>query len=152
MDEVKFLRDQIIKTFNGDSWHGPNLINTLAGIDYNQAKYRPIGERHTIWELTDHITFWIEEVWKSIKNHSPLNPGKKLDWPKMGNTESEWRQSVNRIEAAVNLTLDALLEWTDEDLVEQVPGETYTYKNMLHGMLHHNLYHIGQINLLKRKV
>jgi hypothetical protein len=152
MDEVKFLRDQIKTTFKGDSWHGPNLVNTLAGIDRTQAMHRPIGERHTIWELTDHITFWMEEVWKSIDDHAPLNPNKKLDWPKMGTTEVEWQQSVSRMEAAVNLALDTLLEWTNEDLEEQVPGEKFTFKQMLHGMLHHNLYHSGQINLLKRKI
>ena len=68
MDEVKFLRDQIETTFKGDSWHGPNLLKTLAGIDNHQARARPLGERHTIWELTDHITFWMEDVWKSLKD------------------------------------------------------------------------------------
>jgi hypothetical protein len=152
MDKVKFLRDQIKTTFKGDSWHGPNLVNTLAGIDHTQAMLRPIGERHTIWELTDHIAFWMEEVWKSIDDHAPLNPNKKLDWSKMGTTEVEWQQSVSRMEVAVNLALDTLLEWTNEDLEEQVPGEKYNFKQMLHGMLHHNLYHSGQINLLKTKI
>lgn len=151
MDEVKFLRDQIKTTFKGDSWHGPNLVNTLAGIDHTRAMRRPLGERHTIWELTDHISFWMEMVWKSVRDHAPLNPEKRSDWPAMGATEKDWRQSVKRLEAAVNMALDALLDWSNEDLWEMVPGENYTFKQMLHGMLHHNLYHAGQINLLKAK-
>ena len=151
MSEVKFLRDQIETTFKGDSWHGPNLVNTLDGIDYVQAMQRPLGERHTIWELTDHISFWMEEVWKSVRDHAVLNPEKRKDWVEMGATEEEWSQSVKRLEAAVNMTLDALAGWSDEDLYEKVPGENYTFKQMLHGMLHHNLYHAGQINILKRK-
>lgn len=151
MDEVKFLRDQIETTFKGDSWHGPNLIRTLEGIDVEQAKKRPLGERHTIWELADHISFWMEEVWKSIRDRSPLNPDKRTDWPEMGTTDEEWELSVDRMGAAVNMTMDALTEWNDEDLQAKVPGTNYSFKQMLHGMVHHNLYHAGQINVLKKK-
>ena len=42
MDEVKFLRDQILTTFKGDSWHGPNLVNTLSEIDNEQSRARPL--------------------------------------------------------------------------------------------------------------
>jgi uncharacterized damage-inducible protein DinB len=152
MNEVKFLRDQIETTFKGDSWHGPNLMKTLDGIDYTQAMMRPLGERHTIWELTDHISFWMEEVWKSVRDKAGLNPDKKKDWTQMGATSEEWSQAVNRLEAAVNMTLDALAEWRDEDLYKLVPETKYTFKQMLHGMVHHNLYHAGQINLLKKKI
>jgi uncharacterized damage-inducible protein DinB len=151
MNEVKFLRDQIETTFKGDSWHGPNLVKTLEGIDIEQAKKRPLGERHSIWELTDHMSFWIEEVWKSIKNRSSLNPDKRTDWPEMGTTAEEWKHSINRMEAAVNMTLDALTEWDDKDLEIKVPGTNYTFKQILHGVVHHNLYHAGQINVLKKK-
>ncbi|MFH1179098.1 MAG: DinB family protein [Candidatus Bathyarchaeota archaeon] len=152
MNEVKFLRDQIETTFKGDSWHGPNLVKTLAGIDYEQALMSPLGERHTIWELTDHIAFWMEKVWKSVRDHERLNPDKKSDWPKMGASAEEWTQSVNRLEAAVNMTLGELASWTNDDLEEMVPGEKFSFKQMLHGVVHHNLYHAGQINLLKQKV
>jgi uncharacterized damage-inducible protein DinB len=151
MDEVKFLRDQIKTTFEGDSWHGPNLVRTLAGIDYKQAMERPLGERHTIWELTDHITFWMEEVWKRLKDHGKLNPDKKKDWPEMGASEEDWTQSVKRLEAAVNLTLDELTNWRNNDMKQMVPETNFTFKQMLHGVVHHNLYHAGQINLLKKK-
>lgn len=152
MDEVKFLRDQIVTTFKGDSWHGPNLVKTLAGIDYKQARARPLGERHTIWELTEHITFWMEEVWKSIKGHEKLNPSNQKDWPDMGASKEDWIQSVDRLEAAVNLTVDELATWSNEELEHEVPETDYTFKQMLHGMVHHNLYHAGQINLLKQKI
>jgi hypothetical protein len=152
MDEVKFLRDQIITTFKGDSWHGPNLVNTLAGIEYQQAMAKPLGDRHTIWEITDHITFWIEAVWESLKNATSLNPDKNSDWPSMGASEKEWVQSVDRLKAAVNLMVDELATWKNEELERKVPEANYTFKQMLHGVVHHNLYHAGQIILLKQKI
>lgn len=151
MSEVKFLRDQIETTFKGDSWHGPNLMKTLKGIDHKQAKKRIIDDRHTIWELTDHTSFWMEEVCKSIKDHAQMKPDMENNWPKMGSSEEDWQRSVKRLETSVNMVLEALLDWKEEDLHTLVPGETYTFKQMLHGVVHHNLYHAGQINLLKRK-
>jgi hypothetical protein len=113
---------------------------------------RPIEGRHTIWELTEHISFWMEEVYKSVRDHTGLKPDMDNNWPEMGATEEEWQLSVKRLEAAVNMVLDSLATWRDEELYKVVPGEKYTYKQMLHGVVHHNLYHAGQINVLKKKV
>ena len=150
MDEVKFLIDQIRTTFNGDSWHGPNLVKTLKGVDIEQARERTVEERHTIWELTDHITFWLEEVDKSVKDKKNLDHSGE-DWPRMGATMEEWEQSVRRLEAAVNMLVDDLATWKNSDLEITVPGANFTFKQMLHGTIHHNLYHAGQINIIKKK-
>ncbi len=73
------------------------------------------------------------------------------DWLEMGATEEEWAQSSSRLEAAVNMLTDELVSWTNEGLAKTVPGSNFTFKQMLHGLIHHNLYHTGQINILKKK-
>ncbi|MBN2334272.1 DinB family protein [Candidatus Bathyarchaeota archaeon] len=152
MNEVKFLRDQIETTFKGDSWHGPSLMKTLEGVDLEQAKARPLGERHTIWELVDHTTFWLEASLNALKGIEMPEPEMKVNWPKMGRTEEQWSQSVQRLEAAVNMVLDELAGWSSEGLERTVPGKDYNFRQLLHGAMHHNLYHAGQIALLKRKM
>jgi len=150
MNEVKFLIDQIKTTFNGDSWHGPNLVKILKGINSEEAAKRSVGERHTIWELTNHITFWLEEVQKSVKDKKNLDHSGDA-WPRMGASEEDWIQSVNRLEAAVNMLVDDLATWKNNDLAVIVPEANFTFKQMLHGILHHNLYHAGQINIIRKK-
>ena len=152
MNEVKFLRAQIETTFKGDSWHGPSLMKTLEGVDLEQAVARPLGERHTIWELVDHTTFWLEAILDALKDKAMPEPAMEVNWPRMGSTEEHWSQSLWRLEAAVNMVLDELAGWSNEDLERAVPGKDYTFKQMLHGAVHHNLYHAGQIAILKRKV
>ena len=125
-------------------------MKTLKGIDYGEAAKRSVGERHTIWELTDHITFWMEEVQKSVKDKKNLDHSGN-DWSKMGATDEDWNQSVNRLEAAVNMLVDDLAIWNNNDLEVMVPEANFTFKQMLHGILHHNLYHAGQINILRKK-
>lgn len=151
MNEAKFLMDQLRTTFSGDSWHGPSVMKTLEGIDAEQASARPLGERHTIWELVDHMTYWLEEVLKALKDRHVPKPEKVMDWPRMGSGEDQWRQSVDRLGAAVNMLLDKLSTWGSGDLDATVGGAEYSYRQMLHGAVHHNLYHAGQIAILKRK-
>jgi uncharacterized damage-inducible protein DinB len=123
----------------------------LEGIDVVQASARPLGERHTVWELVDHMTFWMEEVYKALRAREIPRPDKVMDWPEMGSSENQWRESVRRLEAAVNMLLSELETWRNEDLEETVGGAKYSYRQMLHGAVHHNLYHAGQIAILKRK-
>lgn len=149
MSEAEFLVDQLRTTFNGDSWHGPNLLKTLEGIDLYDAGTRYMEDRHTIWELTNHITYWLEEVYKSVKDVTSLNH-EGNDWPETGSTEEEWARSTNRLEASVNMLAEGLEAWTDEGLTRTVPRSNFTFKQMIHGTIHHNLYHAGQINILKK--
>jgi len=150
MNEVKFLRDQIETTFKGDSWHGPSLMKTLEGVDLEQATARPLGERHTIWELVDHTTFWLEAILDALKDKAMPEPAMEENWPRMGSTEEQWSQSIMRLEAAVNMLLDELAGWSNEDVERTVPGKDYSFKQILHGAVHHNLYHAGQIAILKK--
>jgi uncharacterized damage-inducible protein DinB len=151
LNEVKFVMDQLRTTFSGDSWHGPSVMKTLEGVDAEQAAARPLGERHTIWELVDHMTFWLEEAQKALKAKTIPQPGTLMNWPRMGSGEEQWRESVRRLEAAVNMLLDELATWNTKDLEKTVGGADYSYRQMLHGVVHHNLYHAGQIAILKRK-
>ena len=149
MNEAEFLVDQLRTTFNGDSWHGPNLVKTLKGIDLFDAGSRYLEDRHTIWELANHITYWIEEVYKSVKGVTSLNH-EGNDWPEMGATEDEWARASSRLEEAVKVLAHELGAWTDEGLSKTVPGSNFTFKQMVHGLIQHNLYHAGQINVMKK--
>jgi hypothetical protein len=152
LNEVKFLIDQIKTTFNGDSWHGPSLMRTLKGVDMEEARQRPLGERHTIWELVDHMTFWLSEVNKTLRGEAIVSSTSVKDWPPMGKTEEEWEKSVKGLEYEVNTLIEQLDQWSNEMLERTVPGANYNFRQMLHGVLHHNLYHSGQIAILRRKV
>ncbi len=149
MNEAEFLVDQLRTTFNGDSWHGPNLVKTLEGIDLFDAGTRYLEARHTIWELANHITYWIEEVYSSVKDVTSLSH-EGNDWPEMGATEDEWARVSSRLEEAVSVLAHELGSWTDEGLSKTVPGSNFTFKQMVHGLIQHNLYHAGQINVMKK--
>ena len=151
MSDVKFLVDQIRRTFDRDSWHGPSVMKALEGVDLEQAKAKPLHGRHSIWELVDHITFWVGEVSWAVKNNRIYDPKSVKDWPLMGQTEEEWVSSVKRLGSSIEELVGSLSMWSNEELDKRLQGATYSYRQMLHGVVHHNVYHAGQIAILKQK-
>jgi hypothetical protein len=53
--EMERLEDQLRRSFEGDAWHGPAVLEVLAGVDAGQAAARPIADGHCIWELVLHL-------------------------------------------------------------------------------------------------
>jgi hypothetical protein len=69
----------------------------------------------------------------------------------MGQSEEDWTASVKRLEPSVNRLIGLLGVWRNEDLDRRLEGAIYSYRQMLNGVIHHNLYHAGQIAILKQK-
>ena len=151
MSEVKFLVDQIRRTFDGDSWHGPSVMKTLEDVDLELAKVKPLRGRHSIWELVDHINFWMGEVSWAVENNRIYDPKSVKDWPLMGQTEGDWAASVKRLRSSVDQLVSSIDGWGNENLDRRLQGATYSYKQMLYGIIHHSVYHAGQIAILKQK-
>ena len=149
MDEVKLLYDQIETTFRGKSWHGPNMIQVLEGVSVDKARLRPLSERHSIWELVNHMNYWMRAALNGLNGGEVPKPEGFEDWPPVGLTAEEWRESVADLERTVNAILNALMGFSTINLEEKVPGKGYNYRSLIHGVLHHNLYHMGQIAVLR---
>ncbi|MBN1682150.1 DinB family protein [Candidatus Bathyarchaeota archaeon] len=149
MKETKVLYDQIESTFKGKSWHGPNLIQLLEGVTAETANLHPILKRHSIWELVNHMNYWMQIALKDLNEfESPIMEGKE-DWSFTGISENEWQISVTALEKTVNRLLIVLTNFSETKLNEKVPNKNYTYRYLLFGVLNHNLYHMGQIAVLK---
>ncbi len=151
MNDIDFLVGQIRVTFDGDSWHGPSLMKTLEGVDYEQAKARPLSDRHTIWELVGHINSWMDATSWAVENRRIYDAKNIVNWPPMGRTAEEWSQSVERLQPTVNRLIKSFDGWRDDEADEMPEGAKYSYRFLLNGVIQHNVYHAGQIAILKRK-
>ncbi len=152
MNELEHLSDTLHRSFEGDAWHGPALSEILAGISPERASRR-IGEAHTIWELTEHITAWLDIVRRRLEGERLTDEdiGWGDNWPKPpDSTEQNWLDTVNRTQRAAGRLADSVLKFGTEKLDQTVPGKDYSFAVMLHGAAQHVLYHAGQIAILKK--
>jgi len=150
MSETARIADQLKRAFAGDAWHGPALMEILAGVDAASASARPIPKAHTIWELTLHITAWDNAILRRIGGEA-ASPTDEENFPKVkDSSEPAWREALANLQSQHQKLLRVISDMPDARLTEQVPGKDYDFYFLLHGTVQHALYHAGQIVLLKR--
>ena len=149
--ELRRLEQQLRTTFAGAAWHGPAVLEVLAGVTPEQASARPIPGAHTIWELVLHLGGAYRLVLRRLRGDPrPLSPEEDLPAvPAVSlDTWHEALDALKELNAEVRRALaDFPAERLDEPLVSVSPYPAYA---QFIGLTQHDLYHAGQIALLKR--
>ncbi|HXG67415.1 MAG TPA: DinB family protein [Blastocatellia bacterium] len=150
MSEVRRIRSQLRRAFEGEAWHGPSVKELLAGVTAAQAAAKPLPGAHSIWELVLHISAW-EKVARRRLAGEAAELSKEEDWPPVRDTsEAAWGQTLQEMEQAHQELREAVGQLDEARLDEIVPGTQYSVYFLLHGVIQHDLYHAGQIALLKK--
>ena len=153
MSECTRLADQIRRAFEGEAWHGDSIHEILDGVNAATASARPIKNAHTIWELVLHIAAWDDAVTRRAEG-TVVNLSEKENFPPVIDTsEAAWRKAVEHLKATHERLVKTVTEFQDSRLPQQVQGKSqsyYTFFYMFSGIVQHELYHAGQITLLKK--
>lgn len=150
MSEIKRIADQLKRAYEGPAWHGPSVLEALAGITAAQAARRPIPDAHSIWEIVLHVATWNDTVRRRALGEK-VDVSDAEDWPAVTATDEEsWARAKTRLDAAHGALLDVLATLPESRLDEAlVPGGSTGYIQF-HGVVQHDLYHAGQIAVLKK--
>lgn len=137
---------------HGEAWHGPALQPLLKDITPEQASREPKAGSHSILQLVLHIAYWEEVVLRRFNGeivNAPLNSPD--DWPTNRKlNDSDWQAVLTRLQASHMALRQAIEECPNEKLSQKVPQRSHDYYTLLHGIIHHCVYHGGQIALLKK--
>ncbi len=150
MSEIERIEDQLKRAFEGPAWPGPSVLEALDGVSATRAAKRPIKDAHSIWELTLHIAVW-EDVVRRRALGEKFQPTDAQDWPALGaKTPAAWAAAIRKLKAG-HAKLRKVVASYDESRLDQpmVPGGSSAYVQF-HGAIQHDLYHAGQIAMLKR--
>lgn len=148
MSEIARIVEQLKQAHEGQAWHGPSLAEALEGVSAADAARRPIGKAHSIWEIVHHVRVTDELVRAHVSGEAAAE---EADWPSLSETgEAVWRAAVDRLEASQRALREAVSKLSEARLHQNVPGKGHSYWQELLGVLHHDLYHAGQISLLKK--
>jgi uncharacterized damage-inducible protein DinB len=153
MTETFRLADQIRRAFEGSAWHGDSILELLSDVNAKTAATRPIKDAHSIWEILLHIAAWDGVVTRRIGG-TALMLTDEQNFPAVTDTsEAAWSQTIENTKKIHHELIKAVASFPDSRLAEQVPGKTQNYYNfyyMFSGIVQHELYHAGQIALLKK--
>lgn len=152
MNEIERIVDQLKRAFEGEAWHGPAVLEILEGITAQQAAARPVNGVHSIWELVLHIEAWERAVLSRLQgNRAELSA--EEDWPVVAETSDEaWERTRKKLKRG-NDELRLAISHLDESRLHEpiLEGMPSVYGN-LHGVIQHDLYHAGQIAMLKKAI
>ena len=148
--ESSRIADQLRRSIHGEAWHGPSVMELLNDVDWRQAVAKPIAAKHSIWEIVLHISAWADTAARRSRGETvDLTPAE--DWPPVTDaSEESWRRSVQTLAQKQEALAGLTATLTDEQLQATAGGKDYSVYFLLHGVVQHNLYHAGQIALLKK--
>jgi uncharacterized damage-inducible protein DinB len=150
MTEMERILDQYQRTWDGDAWHGPSLREVLRDVTASEANARPIAGSHTIAEIVQHLAYWRWAAGERVAGKL-VSTGHDEQWPPVRDaSESAWRESLTLLESRQQTLIETLRKLKDDQLTQPIAGRDYNLYVQLHGNLQHDIYHLGQIALLKR--
>lgn len=144
--EIERITRLLEKTFDKQPWYGPSIMEVLQ-MDPATAESR-YGTAHTIIELVRHMTSWRVFVTKRLQGDNGYEVSDELNFPKMGT----WEEALRNLQRSQQALVEATKKFPEGRLGELVPYKTnkYTYYTILHGIISHDIYHLGQISYIKK--
>jgi len=159
-DAIALLLGLLDEAFERKAWHGPNLRGSLRGLSPAEAARRPAPGRHCIWEIAVHCAYWKYAVRRRLTGEKRgsfalessnwfRRPGAGV---RGGDLERAWRDDVALLVSEHRTLREAVSALSPADLDLRSKGSRQTNLTLVRGVANHDLYHAGQIQLLKRLI
>jgi uncharacterized damage-inducible protein DinB len=143
--EIQKIGDILRHTFEKNAWHGLAVMEVLNSID-EHIVHKKFNSTHSIIELVAHMTAWRTFVIEELSGNSEYKVSEEMNFPVI----DTWQEAVYGLMTSQEKLLASLAKFPDERLGEVVPNRPYKFFTMLHGIVHHDLYHLGQIVMISK--
>ncbi|PYQ62922.1 MAG: hypothetical protein DMF53_11945 [Acidobacteria bacterium] len=149
---VQILLRALDTGYDHKSWHGAILKGSLRGISPQEAAWRPSPKRHNVWELAIHAAYWKYSVLHRLRREVrfPLKGSNWFPRPEGEISEPAWKADLRILEQMHRDLRAAVAALQDKDLETVPEGSKTKVRDLVLGAAYHDIYHAGQIQLLKR--
>ena len=151
--EMELLIQLLDEAYEKKAWHGPNLRGSIRGLSPAQAAWKPGPRRHSIAEQVLHAAYWKYAVRRRLRGDTRGSfPLEGSNWFPVTASLSlpEWKSHIALLESEHRTLRKAIIEFPVERLHGLAPGGKVTNLAVISGIAAHDVYHAGQIQLLKR--
>jgi DinB superfamily len=151
--ELALLLTILDEGYERKAWHGPNLRGSLRGVGAQEAAWRPGPDRHNIWELAVHAAYWKYANWRRLTGEKrgafPVEGSNYFPRPDSP-TEKAWRADLALLDEQHRRLRAVIEKIPPASLSRRVPGSKHRTATLIYGIANHDVYHAGQIQLVKR--
>lgn len=152
-EPVRSLLRALDQAYNHPAWHGTNLRGSLRGLRQAQAMWRPAPDRHNVWEQVLHAAYWKYAVRQRLtggkRGAFPLKGSNWFPAPASGGA-AEWKQALALLDEMHESLRAVVAHFPAARLARPVLGSKWSAFDSILGVAFHDIYHAGQIQLLKR--
>jgi hypothetical protein len=148
---IRELLRQLEQAYDARAWHGTTLKGAMRGIAVEQALWRPGPGRHNIWELVLHMAYWKYAVTRRIEGSSPGSfPRRGSNWiPVIDPTPRQWKEDLQLLQKS-HLALVKAVKALRPSRLNAREGSRWTNAEQIAGAAAHDLYHTGQVQLIRK--
>ena len=148
--EISRIIQQLRAAYEGPAWHGPATKEVLPKISAKDA-LKKVGEGHNIAELVFHMIAWRHYLIKHLQGEDTYDVSDAENLKKFGQlTEERWKILQFDLEKNQTQLVDLLASKADDFLLKKVGNRNYNFYVLIHGVIQHDLYHLGQIVMINK--
>lgn len=150
---IRLLLELVDQAYERQAWHGPNLKGSIRGLTAADAGWSPAPGRHSIRDIVMHAAYWKYTVRRRLTGEQRGSfPVAGSNWfAQPGRlTGAAWREARELLEEMHRMLRGSIVDLPPERLDELSAGSRHTHARLIYGIASHDLYHAGQIQLLKR--
>ena len=152
MDEIRKIADQIRLTYIDGFWGGGSIKELFYSFDVIEASSYPIPRAHSVWEIALHISAW-HDIFRNRIINSKTEYHYENDWPHPASpTTQNWSDTLKALNKSIENLVNSVLNFKEDELYILVPGKSFSFYEMLHGIQQHDQYHAGQVMFLKKAI
>lgn len=151
--ETSRLIEMFLSASHGKTWHGQSVWETLKNVSAEEAASHPTHKSHSIWDYLLHIINWRDYAIRTLIDDEPyiVDLNTEKDWTTITDFSPEaWTNALELYKTSADELSEAIKSIDDSKLEEVVPEHKFSYYTLLHGVIQHDIYHSGQIVLLKK--
>jgi len=151
--EIELLLRIIDQSYDHHAWHGTNLRGSLRGVALEEAAWRPGPGRHNIWEVAVHTAYWKYIVRRRLFGEKRGSfPLKGSNWfvRRLADGKQAWAADLKLLAETHRRLREAVSSLKDRQLYLKSRGSKVSNAATIYGIASHDVYHAGQIQLLKR--
>ncbi len=151
---IQYIITQLVDIQEGKVWVGSNYDSKLINIKEHNAFIRPLSDLHSVAEIISHLTTWQKETILKIKTgKGSLTDDCEENWYSNEKLkEKTWATILNEYKTSLATVIELLNTKEDGFLNEQYYDTDFKgdfpYSFVINGMLHHDIYHLGQIGII----
>jgi uncharacterized damage-inducible protein DinB len=152
MNGIDLILTQLDEAYDRRSWHGTNLRGSIRRVTAADAAWRPARGRHNIQEIVVHCAYWKYAVRRRFTSEPRASfPLRGSNWfPRLRVDEKAWRDDIGLLHDAHRRLRVVIADLSVHQLEQRPRGSSVGNRAILSGIVAHDLYHAGQIQLLKK--